>query len=274
MRGCTAKTAKQCELISNTQINGENFTLRFNWDGPSPKAGQFFMIKPGQSGVFLPRAISVSDYSNGSLKFLITKVGKGTIELSQMREGSRAELTGPLGNSWQDFINSNSFKKIALVSGGAGVSPLSAFVNETPEIECHFYSGFKNTFENENETREILGSALKSTSLILVFENYSKTAIQNLGLKSGRVSLGAGLITDFFNTGENYDAVLSCGPAVMLRTVSEFCEKTSIPCFISLDKKMACGVGACLGCTVKTVNGNRRCCADGPIFNAREVAFD
>jgi NAD(P)H-flavin reductase len=270
----TVKKAKQCELLSNTRINSENFTLRFNWDGTSPKAGQFFMIRPEQSGVFLPRAISVNEYSNSTLKFLITKAGKGTIELSKMREGSRAELTGPLGNIWRDFIDSNSLKKIALISGGAGISPLSAYANETSEINCHFYSGFKNTFENENEAKEILGPALKSTKLILAFENYNKDAVQNLNFENTSVSTGAGLITGFFNAGENYGAVLSCGPVAMLKTVKELCGKASLPCYISMDKKMACGVGACLGCTVKTINGNRRCCADGPIFNAREVVFD
>ena len=82
-----------------------------------------------------------------------------------------------------------------------------------------------------------------------------------------------GLIPDFLEP-EKYAAVCACGPDPMLKAVMAKCNNVQVPCFISTERRMACGVGACLGCTVKTVNGNRRCCADGPIFNANEVIFD
>ena len=87
-----------------------------------------------------------------------------------------------------------------------------------------------------------------------------------------------GRIPDFFEP-EQYAAVCACGPQAMLKAVAVKCKNAGVPCFVSLEQRMACGVGACLGCTVKTINGNKglqnqRCCADGPIFNADEVIFD
>jgi NAD(P)H-flavin reductase len=82
-----------------------------------------------------------------------------------------------------------------------------------------------------------------------------------------------GFITDFLDPG-SYAAVYACGPVPMLMAVKERCAGTGTPCFISMERRMACGVGACLGCRVSAAGGNRRCCADGPVFPAGEVGFD
>jgi NAD(P)H-flavin reductase len=79
-----------------------------------------------------------------------------------------------------------------------------------------------------------------------------------------------GLIPDLLDPAQ-YGAVYTCGPEPMLRVVAASCAAAGTPCFVSLERHMACGVGACLGCTVKTASGNRRCCADGPVFRAGEV---
>jgi NAD(P)H-flavin reductase len=82
-----------------------------------------------------------------------------------------------------------------------------------------------------------------------------------------------GRIPDYLE-GADYSAVYACGPEAMLRAVAKSCENAGTPCWLSLERRMACGVGACLGCTVATKAGNRRCCADGPIFSSQEVIFD
>jgi NAD(P)H-flavin reductase len=82
-----------------------------------------------------------------------------------------------------------------------------------------------------------------------------------------------GRIPEFLDP-SGYAAVYACGPEPMLRAVAVSAKQAGVPCFVSLERHMACGVGACLGCTVRTARGNRRCCADGPIFNAEEVFFD
>jgi len=81
-----------------------------------------------------------------------------------------------------------------------------------------------------------------------------------------------GSVVDFLEP-EKHSAVCACGPEPMMRAVAKKCADAGVPCFVSLERRMACGVGACLGCAVETAKGNRRCCADGPVFRAEEVFF-
>jgi len=249
------------KLINNITINDEIFRLDFIWPGDAPKAGQFFMIKPKRSSVFLGRPISVAlwEPESNTVRFLIAKRGIGTQELADMRPGERVEMIGPLGNTWADFLPVNTEKPIALIGGGIGIAPLLALVGETEEHTFDFYAGFKTGFTDTGEKTALLGSAITGTREIIIATEDGKT-----GLK--------GRIPDFMEPAK-YAAVLTCGPEPMLKAVIEKCKTAGVPCFVSLEKRMACGVGACLGCTVKTENGNRRCCADGPIFNANEVVF-
>lgn len=259
---CSANSAKSllCELTSNSRVNSEVFIMHFAWNGTHPKAGQFFMVKPRQSGVFLPRPISVCEFNpaQSSVKFLIAKRGKGTEELARMQTGEKAELTGPLGNTWEEFLPES--KNAALIGGGAGIAPLIALTSEKPDCNFHFYAGFRHGFREKEEENAMLGFASNAKKLVVTAED-------------GRNAL-SGRIVDFFFEPQNYDAVFACGPQPMLKAVVEKCRKKNVSCFVSMEKLMACGVGACFGCTVSTKNGNRRCCADGPIFNAGELYFD
>jgi len=255
-----------CKLIHNTPINAEIFSLDFAWPGAAPRAGQFFMIKPKRSSLFLPRPISAAfwDPSLKFIRFLIARRGKGTGELAELHIGEEAALMGPLGNAWDDFLSPSASKPhgekpIALIGGGAGIAPLEALAAELSGNRFDFYAGFKTGFRNPEEKIGLLGPALAgSASLIIAAENGEE------GLK--------GLITDFLNPAD-YSAVCACGPEAMLRTAAEKCAAAGILCYVSLERRMACGVGACLGCTAATAKGNRRCCADGPIFPAAEVFF-
>lgn len=260
-----------CELLENVCINSEIFRLDFAWDGLLPKAGQFFMIKPKRSSVFLGRPISVAAWypekpggHSGSLSFLIEKIGKGTKELADLCPGEKSELTGPLGNAWVDFLpqNLSGIKPVALIGGSLGLAPLCALLQKNTDVACnfHLYAGFRTALKTEKERAAILGAGnTEKANLIVATED---------GTWGNR-----GHITDFLEP-EKYSAVCTCGPQAMMKTVAQKCAAVGVPCFVSMDQRMACGVGACLGCTVKTLSGNRRCCADGPIFDAREIIFD
>jgi NAD(P)H-flavin reductase len=173
--------------------------------------------------------------------------------LGELRPGETLTLTGPLGNRWQDFISGppagEISGKVALVAGGVGIAPLSALGDELGG-GFDLYAGFRS----RPLGLEFLEK--KADRLIIASEDGS-------GGRRGR-------IPDFFDAGE-YRAVFACGPEPMLRALAETCGK--VPCSISLERRMACGVGACLGCTVETAGGNRRCCTDGPVFPLREIYF-
>jgi len=286
-----------CEIIKNSIINKEIFRLDVIWQGAAqsklaaPKAGQFFMIKPKRSAVFLGRPICVAlfhpavkdkeyirrkargkktpyqRYLTGKylesdiVVFLIAKIGRGTTELASMRTGEEIELIGPQGNAWTDFlpVEKNTAKPIALIGGGLGIAPLNALLCEETGHNFVLYAGFKTGFKSIEEKATFVGPAFNAQNIIIASED------GKIGKK--------GLILDFLEP-EKYAAVCACGTLPMLKAVAKKCKAKGVPCFISMESRMACGVGACLGCTIKTINGNRRCCADGPIFKAEEVIFD
>ncbi|MDR1325834.1 MAG: hypothetical protein LBK00_07360 [Treponema sp.] len=192
-----------------------------------------------------------------ALRFLIARRGTGTTELAQLRTGERAWLTGPLGNSWWDNDSAKVEAPIALIGGGIGIAPLVAFARELDKRGRRvydFYAGFKSASFGLDD--------LYPRRLYVATEDGSEGQ--------------RGRILDLLLP-QNYKAVYSCGPMPMLKAVASLCKATAVPCFISMEQRMACGVGACLGCTVK-VHGNgdsqnRHCCADGPVFNAEELIF-
>ncbi|MDR1106227.1 MAG: dihydroorotate dehydrogenase electron transfer subunit [Treponema sp.] len=260
-------------LLDNEPVNSEIFRLDFEWEGNAPRAGQFFMIKPERTSVFLGRPVSAASWTIAKGKksaagFLVARRGRGTEELAGMRPGEKAELTGPLGNAWADFLPPPDGRKIALVGGGVGVAPLEAFAaelagrgdNRGNRCGFDFYAGFK-TGPGKEERRGILGPALFPNGELIV------------AAEDGGGGCLRGRIPDFLDPAK-YGAVYACGPEAMLKTAAAKCAALKVPCFIGMERRMACGVGACLGCTIKTTDGNRRCCADGPVFEAERIIFD
>jgi NAD(P)H-flavin reductase len=281
------KKALLCKVLRIQWINREIFRLDIAWPGPPPKAGQFFLIRPERTGCFLGRPLSAAlaepavedtpknrgrlrgksyetvEYNiTDSIAFMIALRGRGTEELAGLKFGDKAELIGPLGNAWTDFLSLNKTgEKIALIGGGIGIAPLLALTSELEEDSFDFYAGFKtlSTKPKSYEYEHLLGPALYAGKIILATEDGSK------GHK--------GFIPAFLDPGK-YGAVCACGPEPMLKVVAAKCRAVGVPCFVSMEKRMACGVGACLGCTVKTTNGNKRCCADGPVFPGEDILFD
>jgi NAD(P)H-flavin reductase len=255
-------------LIENTRETAapgqDVHRLVFAENGETPGAGQFFMIKPERTTAFLGRPVSVLGVK--PLAFMVARKGAGTEAICAMRAGDKAELIGPLGNRFADFLpekTASSFLPVALVGGGIGAAPLFAFAGELARagVPYMFFAGFKTgaaAFVREYD------------GLTLVTEDGS------LGAK--------GLVTEVFDPA-SYTAVFVCGPLPMLRAVYGKCAARGVPCFVSMEKRMACGVGACLGCRVETVltagamgaigknRTGKRCCKDGPVFDGGTIAW-
>ena len=283
-------------LLRKIRISEEIVQLDFSWAGPPPRGGQFFQIKPKRSGVFLSRPLSAAFWNPGgedtpenrrrfrgktcaeveffkadTICFLIALRGRGTRELADMAFEEEAELTGPLGNAWCDFLPPNR-KALALAGGGIGVAPLLAFAGELAEQSrpFDFYAGFKTASLENRRFRQKPGRMSPAEKLVMgAAMEARQTVIATEDGAAGR----RGRVPGFFDP-SGYGAVYACGPEPMLKVMADKCRAAAVPCFISLERRMACGVGACLGCTVETARGNRRCCADGPIFNAEEIYFE
>ncbi|MBO4859877.1 MAG: dihydroorotate dehydrogenase [Treponema sp.] len=219
-----------------------------------PVPGQFYMLHAVRSSTLLGRPISIyhaEKTADGKveLQFLILVKGKGTQELCSLRNGDEINLLGPCGNGF--CLDSSNTKKICIVGGGIGVAPVAGFAEELPAKSYDFYASFKSgSYGLEN---------LKADKLIITTDDGS------VGVHG---MLPAALTEQALRDG-NYSAVYACGPTPMLKYVKMVSEACGIVCWLSMESHMACGTGCCLGCTIDTTEGKKRCCKEGPVFDSR-----
>ena len=232
-------------------------TVALPKEGPRPHAGQFYMLRcwGAAETPVLSRPISVHDVDEreGTLTFLYQIKGEGTQKLAHLAWGQTLTLTGPCGNGF-DVAAAAAAGRVAVVGGGIGVAPLLLLCRELAAAGCkpELYAGFRDA-----------PYALED------FLPYC--AAISVATDSGAVGYH-GLVTGILHP-EEFDLVLTCGPNVMMQGVYRLCAEKGVPCLASLERKMACGLGACLGCTCHTKVGPKTVCQDGPVFPAQEV-FD
>lgn len=244
-----AITYRSAKVISNEEISNDIYKLVVE-DSSEIKAGQFYMLKLN-GGTLLPRPISICEKDGDRLTFLYAVVGNGTKEFSKIRENDEISLTGPLGNG---FDLDKDYGKVALVSGGIGTAPMFELAKrlraQNSEEVIDLYSGFRD-----------------EVYLVDDFKPY----VNEIKVSTNTGSYGhKGFVTDLLDV-EKYDTVLCCGPEVMMKKVVEMCKEKNVRVYVSMEKHMACGVGACLVCTCKTKDGNKRTCKDGPVFDGYYV---
>ncbi|KAJ51331.1 dihydroorotate dehydrogenase electron transfer subunit [Clostridium tetanomorphum] len=228
---------KVCQGIYKLSIEGK-------FEG---KPGQFYMLRAWDKEPLLSRPISIHSIEGNTIEFLYAVVGEGTKILSSLKKGDSIKLTGPLGN----YFPVNNIKgKVALISGGIGIAPMYEVAKNLKNCQIDFYCGFRDEVYSVNEFEPFVNKINTST------ESGAK------GYK--------GYVTDILKP-ENYDIVLCCGPEVMMKKVINMCKEKNVPSYVSMEKHMACGVGACLVCTCKTKSGNKRTCKDGPVFLGEEL---
>lgn len=236
-------------VIENVKVSDGIYRLTME-SGLDVNPGQFFMLKAWGGEPFLPRPISVHDADGSSISFLYEVRGSGTQILSSLKTGDAVEYTGPLGNG---FDVEHIKGKVAIVTGGIGIAPMFYTAKMLKDTKVDLYAGFKSN-------PYLLGDIKNYVSDV-----YVSTDDGSYGHK--------GFITDIFSPWE-YSAVLCCGPEVMMKKAAARCIAYATPIFISEESRMACGIGACLGCSCKTNTGMKRICKDGPVFSGREVLLN
>lgn len=238
-----------CKVIDNKKISEGIFKLSVEGKFEA-KPGQFYMLRCWDKEPLLWRPISIHNISENSIEFLYQLVGDGTKLISKLEPGDDVKVVGPLGNGF----NLDEIKgKVAVVSGGIGVAPMRYLVENIKrytDASVDMFAGFRDDVYGIKEIEE------------QEIEVKVSTEDGSVGHK--------GFVTALFDP-KDYDLVLCCGPEVMMYNVIKLCREAGTKVYISEEKKMACGIGACLVCTCKTVNGNKRTCKDGPVFNGAEI---
>lgn len=239
---------------------GSVYTLALTADKRAvPAAGQFFMLRAKKSQLLLARPISVFSVeiipTKGQVKieFLILLKGQGTKELCSLKQGEQVELLGPCGNS---FPRPESGANICLVGGGVGIAPVAGFASSLPDCSYDFFASFKSgSYGLQN---------IRAKDLVITTDDGSQ----------GIHGMISAALTVSRLKEKKYTAVYACGPTPMLRYIQGVCREANVQCYLSLEQKMACGMGVCLGCTIQTVEGYKRCCKDGPVFPGQKIIFE
>jgi len=219
-------------------------------------AGQFIEIYTGNGVNLLPRPISICEINKneGTLRIVYQVVGKGTGIFSRKKKGDILKIIGPLGNGY----NIKNVNKSIFVGGGIGVPPLLETVKQT-----------------KGEKVVVLGFR----SMDILKDDFEKTGARVLiATDDGSVGFKGNVIDLMKYENITGDVIYSCGPRIMLKFLSQYAESKGIECFVSMEERMACGIGACVGCAIKIKDGNyfvhKKVCKDGPVFNSKEVLWN
>lgn len=233
---------RPCKVIENIEIAPGILKISLDTNLEA-NPGQFFMLRAYsfRQDPILARPFGVCDQKEDRLVFLVQVVGKATKLLADLKEGDGVSILGPLGNG---FIKENN-KKIAIVAGGIGIAPLLELAKSL-DTKVDFYAGFADEPYFVDE-----------------FKPYVEKIITSSEKKEGK------FILDKLNP-DDYDVIYTCGPNPMLEALYK--KNTRAKIQVSMEAHMACGIGACLGCTVKDSNGEFvRVCHDGPVFDAERI---
>lgn len=248
--------SKPCKLLSAKALTKDvfDFVLSAPELAAVAQPGQFAQIRlPGHT---LRRPISICgiDKTAGTLRFVFQIRGEGTAELAQFQPGSQIEILAPLGNGFPV----DRQKRTLLVGGGIGVPPLLGVASELGENAVAVL-GFRNK------------------DAVILEEDFQAGGAKTLVATDDGTYGHHGLVTDLCKDQE-FDCVMACGPALMLRAVTALAQERGVPCYVSLEERMACGIGACLGCAVALLkeDGSQyfgHVCKDGPVFESHRVAW-
>ncbi len=248
------KIKETAKVISQECIATDIYSMWIEtgiWKDARP--GQFISIYTKNDSKLLPRPISICEVEEGKLRIVYRVVGYGTDEFSKYKEGDDIVVLGPLGNGFPLDKGTHAM----LIGGGIGIPPMLQLAKAL-KCEKEIVVGYRNE--------------------LFLNEELSKYGNVTIATEDGSTGTKGNVIDAIKANGLKADVILACGPMPMLRGIKKYAEENGIKAFISLEERMACGVGACLGCVCKSKEkddhskvNNKRICADGPVFDAEDV---
>ena len=265
------RVKKPVLIRENTEISQGIFSmwLEANEIASQSGPGQFISMYTKDASKLLPRPISICDYNknDGLLRVVYRVSGEGTKQFSGYKAGETIDVLGPLGNGY-DVEKLASYGKekpavLMVVGGGIGIPPMlgliKAYKTQYPDAKVIAVLGYRNL----------------DTFLDDEFKDYAEVYYAS---DDGSIGIKGNVIDAIMAEGLVADVICACGPTPMLRGLKAYCTEVCAPLYISLEEKMACGIGACLACVCKSKEvdhhshvHNKRICKDGPVFNAEEI---
>lgn len=248
-------------VVSQEQLADNIFSMWIQTEAAaSAEPGQFISMYTNDGTKLLPRPISICeiDKANGRLRVVYRVTGEktGTKEFSEMKAGDTIPVVGPLGNGFP--LEKAEGKKAFLMGGGIGVPPILELAKQL-NCEKQIVVGYRDEHTFLKEQFEANGTLYIST-------------------EDGSVGTKGNVMHAIAENNLSADIIYACGPTPMLRAIKNYAEENGIECYISLEERMACGIGACLACTCKSKEkdhhsnvNNKRICKDGPVFLSTEV---
>lgn len=256
-----SKFEENAQVISQRQLAPGIFDLRLQTENIAKcaKAGQFISVYCADKTKLLPRPISLCgiDREQGTLRLVYRVTGEntGTEEFSRLTAGDSIRVLGPLGNGF----TVQPGKKAFLIGGGIGVPPMLQLAKEMGDTPFDIVMGYRNA----------------DTFLLDEFKEQGNVLVAT---EDGSVGTKGNVLDAIRENVACADVIYACGPTPMLRALKAYAMEQGMECYISMEERMACGIGACLACVCKTTEkdahsnvNNKRICKEGPVFDAKEV---
>lgn len=267
-----------------------DLTLKTKNIAKAAKAGQFVSVYSNDRSKLLPRPISLCgidrDEDTIRLVYRVTGENTGTEEFSKLVMGDKIRILGPLGNGF----TVEPGKKAFLIGGGIGVPPMLQLAKDINSGVVQTSGAVDTNTQEKGQTEEkqinghgkkicdmniIMGYRDENTFLL---DEFKEQADSFVATEDGSVGTKGNVIDAIKENGLEADVIYACGPMPMLRALKAYAMEHDMECYVSMEERMACGIGACLACVCKTKDkdahsnvNNKRICKEGPVFNAKEV---
>ncbi|MCC8101580.1 MAG: dihydroorotate dehydrogenase electron transfer subunit [Clostridiales bacterium] len=265
-------------VFSQEQIANQIYSMWLQADPIAETAlpGQFVSVYSNDSGRMLPRPISICeiDREHGRIRLVYRVAGKGTAEFARCLAGNTLDLLGPLGNGFP-VDRCPAGRSAFLIGGGIGIPPMLE-LSKRLEGHAQVVAGYRDELflADELAANGDLYLSVESGHLFQVLS-------EGTGISAARRGISHGNVLDCIKENQlQADVIYACGPTPMLRAIKAYAQEQGIECYLSLEERMACGIGACLACVCESTDidahsqvKNRRICKEGPVFAAEDVVL-